>query len=151
MRETSKVPARATRIRLSGSTLELSRDNDGLSTVQKKLDLSRFDMYLLGVDTEGYLLFEMLHRVAHCHERIIIIKPTLLYLQGNGNAKVAFDPSRRRIHGDVEVPVDFLGLFLERQSSQGSRYRVFVNEKKTISPQSGYKRQRETPQSRRNK
>lgn len=126
MRETSKVPARATRIRLSGSTLELSRDNDGLSTVQK-LDLSRFDMYLLGVDTEGYLLFEMVPRSAL--PRADYNNQADPTLSSNGNAKVAFDPSRRRIHGDVEIPVDFV-LFLERQSSQGSRYRVFVNEKK---------------------
>ena len=117
MRETSKVPARATRIRLSGSTLELSRDNDGLSTVQK-LDLSRFDMYLLGVDTEGYLLFEMVPRSAL--PRADYNNQADPTLSSNGNAKVAFDPSRRRIHGDVEIPVDFWNFFSNGSLRKGA-------------------------------
>lgn len=100
--EKCKISPKSTKFKLKGTVLEIVRET---ATTQDhhSIDMSKFDMYLTGVDSDGFVIFE--------------IKPT---------EKPVFDLSRKRMHGDYIIPSDFYE-YLRHITSENTVYTVFRN------------------------
>lgn len=126
-REFIKVPAFFARLQWNGTTLEMTRESSKSYNYQT-VDTAKYDLVTHGMDDEGYMVLEIIPRDAE-----IPSEPTFAEKSTTATATakqpVEFDPSRKRIHGYVVIPPEF-SPYLEYETTHGSKYKVYVNDKK---------------------
>lgn len=100
-----KISPNNTKLKLNGTVLEIIRETEN-ATDSHKIDLSKFDLFMQGIDSEGFVIFG--------------VRPA---------EKQVFDLSRRRMHGDVKIPTNFY-VYTQHVTTENTKYIVYVNERK---------------------
>lgn len=100
-----KISPNNTKLKLNGTVLEIIRETETTKD-SHSVDLSKFDIILKGVDSDGFVILE-------CKQA----------------EKPVFDLSRKRIHGDVKIPSNFY-QYLQHITTENTKYLVYANERK---------------------
>jgi hypothetical protein len=136
-KETSKIPVHALRWHLSGTILEMYKETE-TSNDYKTIDLSKFDIFFRGVDSDGFLTIEILpvgEQSATLTTKKAANTSTMEAKQpasahsGAHKTLVNFDYKRRRQHGDVVIPGGF-SKYSEIDNKKGGKYTIYVNQRK---------------------
>lgn len=127
-RETIKVPIKALKGHLNGTTLELTKEAN-TSYEYKSIDLSRYNFLFRGVDAEGFLNVEILPIDASPQEEDEEVWKTMK--QSPDFHSTQFNPRRRRLHGNVPIPPGYTP-YLEVRTKLGGAHKVYVNHRKNF-------------------
>lgn len=126
VREISKIPSQGLRLHLDGDILVLSSDAKTYQE-EKRIDLRKFDLYLRGIDTDGFTIVETLPVGTPVEEAE---QDSWKRMHESADFKhTTFNPRRRRLHGNVQLPPNYV-LYHEEKTKLGGMHKIFVGPRK---------------------